>query len=73
MMPLMKKLVCLLLLFLVGCQPADREGAQDVLELKAHACAIADQSQTCQTKLLSLDLITPRECCQQFGACCNAP
>lgn len=44
---------------------------KDITELKQVACEAADEGGTCQTKLLEIGLVTPSECCESFGKCCE--
>jgi hypothetical protein len=44
---------------------------QDIKELYLTACVSAEKGETCFTKLPELGLISPENCCELFGKCCQ--
>jgi hypothetical protein len=48
-----------------------KETSTHLSDFQVTACNAADRSGTCVTKLPKLNLISPGECCEYLGKCCQ--
>lgn len=46
---------------------------KELSEIQTIACYSAEQGNTCFTKLLDLDIVTPENCCKMLNYCCKTP
>jgi len=67
----MKKLILLLilLLFIVSCKEIPQKEVT-LSELQVDACNIADEADSCDTRLIEVGIVMKEECCQILGKCC---
>ncbi len=65
--------VFLILLLFTGCsrKEVSLSTSQVLSELKETSCNTADRAGTCFTRLPELGIISPAECCEQLGKCCQ--
>ena len=62
-------LIALLILFLFDYTA--EETSKELSELQVVACEVADESQTCDSRLPDLGIVLQEECCQALGKCCR--
>lgn len=79
----MRRLLFLIviLLFFIGCtreivedKAVEKDtglAGEQLVEFEKTACIEADKNNNCFDQLVKLDIIAPKECCREYGLCCD--
>jgi PBP1b-binding outer membrane lipoprotein LpoB len=65
----MKKVVIVLLLFLIVISGCSKATESNLNELQKQACNTASKYNTCD-KLQDIDIVTKEKCCKELSKCC---
>lgn len=68
----MRKLILFLviIIFLVGCNGAQKKKQEILSELQITACKKAHEAGTCDTRLIEVGIVKKEDCCNALGKCC---